>query len=446
MKKLKIVILIIAMLSVSQIQRIGKAIALYQPLGYEQAMFHKTNVSFKWIFGGNRSSKTYTNMMDLSMFLMDCHPTHYRPKGTHWACIEHWDQVRDILWEEKLQKFMPPNAIAPGGIEYGQHKIPKRVFFRNGHRLEFKSFFQGRGSFQGRAVDSIHCDEQCEYDFQGILNEMQARLLDKNGFLSWSMTPILSQPELEERILSLPDTDEVFKINLNDNRMSRGGYIPDKRIDDMIAQWPEETQATRIAGEFASFFGSVFKTYKRQTHVIDPFRIPKDWRRYRGFDFGFTNPFVCLWLAKDKDENWYVYREYYQAQTMIEEHIRNVKLFSKGETFVENWADPEDPEARTKLRQAGIKTRIARKDIQPSIEVMQSKFKVKENGKPSLYIFKNCKNTTREIAGYHYPKGTSTNNPKDVPVQKNDHTVDVLRYILYNEEGKFKKGSVYASA
>lgn len=431
------------MLTIDQMEQIGRELTLYKPLGPTQKRFHKCLANVKWIFGGNRSSKTYTNMMDLAMLLMDCHPVHYRPRGVHWACVEHWDQVRDILWEEKLQQFMPAYAIA--NIEYGQHKIPKRVFFKNGHKLEFRSFFQGRGSFQGRGVDSIHCDEQCEHDFQGILDEMETRLLSKAGYLSWSMTPILSQPELEERVEDLPDTDEMFKINLNDNRISRGGYIPDKRIDDMIARWPEETQAQRIAGDFASFYGVVFKTYNRSIHVIDPFRIPKEWRRYRSFDFGFTNPKVCLWLAKDKDENWYVYREFYRAQCMTEELIRNVKLLSKGESYELNIADPEDPEARAKLRNAGIITRVARNEINPGVELVQSRFKVKEDGKPSLFIFRPCRNTSREIASYHYPKGTNTKNPSDIPVQKDDHTVDALRYGLYTVDGKFKKGSVYAA-
>lgn len=433
------------MFTMDQMQQIGRELVLYKPLGSTQKAFHLSPAFLKWLFGGNRSSKTYSNMMDLAMLLMDCHPVHYQPKGTHWACIEHWDQVRDILWEGFLNKFIPPYAIVPGGIEYGQHKIPKRVFLRNGHKLEFKSFFQGRGSFQGRGIDSIHCDEQCEHDFQGILDEMRTRLIDKSGFLSWSMTPILPQPELEERIEDLLETDEVFKINLNDNRISRGGYIPDKGIDDMIAQWPEETQAVRIAGDFASFFGSVFKTYSRQTHVIEPFKIPKDWRRYRSFDFGYTNPKVCLWLAKDSDENWYVYREFYQAQCMSEELIRNTKLFSKGETYVENWADPEDPEAIKRLKDAGIKTRLARKDRWPSIELMQSKFKVKADGKPSLKIFRTCRNLLRELPAYHYPKGTNTKNPSDDPVKKNDHCIDALRYAIYNVDGKFKKGHVYAA-
>lgn len=433
------------MLTMDQMQQIGRELTLYKPLGPRQKRFHLSLAFIKWLIGGNQSSKTYTNMMDLAMLLLDCHPVHYMPKGVHWACIEHWDQCRDILWEKNLKNFIPSDAIVPNGIEYGMHKTPKRIFFKNGHRLEFKSFLQGRGSFQGRGLDSIHCDEQCEHDFQGILNEMQTRLLQKNGFLSWSMTPIISQPELEERMHDIPDTDETFKINLNDNRVSRGGYIPDKLIDAMIAEWPEEIQATRIAGDFASYYGAVFKTYNRDVHRIDPFRIPKDWRRYRSFDFGFTNPKVCLWLAKDKDENWYVYREFYKAQCMTEELIRNVKILSKGETYIRNIADPEDPEAREKLKLAGIRTVVARNDINPGVEFVQSKFKVKEDGKPSLVIFNTCRNTLREVPSYHYAKGSNTKNPSDIPVQKDDHTVDALRYAIFTVDGKFRKGTVYAA-
>ena len=429
--------------TLDQLKRAGKEVVLYKPLGSEQGAFHLSQALFKWLFGGNQSSKTYTNMMDLALLVMDFHPTQLRPKGVHWACIESWEQVRDILWEENLRKFIPAHAIF--NISWGQDKVPRKIFMRNGHLLEFKAFNQGRELFQGRAIDSIHCDEQCHHDFAAILHEMQARLMKKNGYMSWGMTPIVPQPELEERIESLPETDEVFQIDLNGNRISQGGYIPDKRIDQMIAEWPEETQATRIRGEFASFYGAVFKTYSRKIHVIPAFRIPKEWRKWRAFDFGFTNPFVCLWMAKDGDDNWYVYREYYQAQTSIQEHIRMVKLLSKGEQYVDNWADPENAEDRAEMKKAGISTRPARKDIARGIELVQSKLKIKENGKPSLFILRTCKNTSREISVYHYPKGTSSRAPKDIPVQVKDHTVDALRYNLYSVDGKFKKGHVLAA-
>ena len=406
-----------------------------------QEDFQRSYSDVKWFFGGNQSGKTYTNMIDLSMLALDVHPFKSMPQGLHWACIESWEQVRDILWEDNLKKIIPSHHIAE--IRFGQDKVPRKLLFKNGHVIEFKAFNQGRELFQGRGINSVHCDEQCHHDFQGIFNELQARLLAKDGSLAWSMTPIIPQPFLEERIEDLPDTDETFHADLNMNRKSRGGYIPDKRIDSMIGDWPEEVQATRIKGEFASFYGAVYKTYNRSIHVIKPFPIPKTWRKYRGFDFGFTNPFVCLWLAQDKDDNWYVYREYYKAQTGIGEHCTTVKARSKEESYIESFADPENAEDRSEMKKVDIPTRPARKELAKGIEVVQTKLKIKENGKPSLFIFNTCRNTCREFATYHYPTGTKSNNPKDIPVQKNDHTIDVVRYVLYSVEKPAVKGSIY---
>ena len=69
---------------------------------------------------------------------------------------------------------------------------------------------------------------------------MQARVMDKNGFSAQSMTPVIPQAWLEERVRDLPDTDGVFYADLNENRKSRGGFVDDKEIDAMIAEWPAE--------------------------------------------------------------------------------------------------------------------------------------------------------------------------------------------------------------
>ncbi|KKL52764.1 hypothetical protein LCGC14_2282200, partial [marine sediment metagenome] len=132
------------------------------------------------------SGKSHTNMIDLAQLVLNIHPFESVSKGVHWAAIESWEQVRDILWEENLKKFIPQHHIL--NISYGQDKVPRKVFLKNGHVIEFRAFNQGRELFQGRAIDSCHCDEQCHHDFQGIFNEIQARLMAKSGFLSWSMT------------------------------------------------------------------------------------------------------------------------------------------------------------------------------------------------------------------------------------------------------------------
>lgn len=430
-------------LTKSEIKWLGERLSLYEPLSQDQRDFFLSPAPLKWLFGGNQSGKSDTNMIDLAMLALDVHPVRRVPQGIHWVAIESWEQVRDILWAEYLEKMIPDHQIV--SLQKGPDRVPRKLLIKNGHRIEFKAFNQGRELFQGRAINSCHCDEQCHTDLQGVFNEIQARLMAKNGYLSWSMTPLIPQPFLEERIEDVPDTDDVFHLDLNDNRISRGGYIADKRIDELIDEWPEEVQATRIKGLFASFYGAVYKTFSRRVHVIKPFEIPKSWRKYRGFDFGFTNPFVCLWMAKDKDENWYVYREYYLAKAGIGEHIQAVKKRSKGESYISNWADPEDAEDRNELRRAGIVTKPARKNVARGIELVQSKLKVKKNGKPSLFVFSTCRNTCREFAIYHYPKGSSSKDPKDLPAQKDDHTVDTARYIMYSVDRPGKKGKIYAA-
>ena len=414
--------------TIEEIQAQGALLAEYEPLNKDQTDFWKSTANIKWLFGGNRSGKTYNNMIDLSLLALDIHPFRYIPNGVHWACIESWEQVRDILWYDYLEKIIPRHQIA--NIQYGQDKVPRKLFLKSGHVIEFKAFNQGSELFQGRAIDSCHCDEQCHHHFRNVLSEIQARLSDKAGYLSWSMTPIKPQGALEERIANLPKTDEVFYFNLDDNRISEGGYIPDDRIDALIDDWPEEVQATRIEGKFASFFGAVYKTFNRQTHVIEPFDIPKSWTKVNGIDFGFTNPFVCLWVAIDGDGVCYVYHEYYKSQTGMEDHASYIKKHSQGIKYITTYSD-HDSQDRFELDKYEVPTINARKEVHPGIETIQKLLKIRPNGKPRLYVFDTCTNLIRQFGSYHYPEGTNNKDPQDVPVSKEDHTVDALRYAIH---------------
>lgn len=434
-----------SILSIEEICKLGRDISQYQPLTSTHTAFHASKKPIRWLFGGNQSGKTYTNMMDLAMTALEVHP--FRPvipNGVHWVGIESWDMVRDVLWADYLQKFIPPWQIQD--IHYGQDRVPKRVLLLNGHAIEFKAFNQGRSLFQARKIDTFHGDEQCHRDFQGIFQEIQARMLVKNGYISWSLSPIIPQPFLEDRIDDLPITDDIFFVNLNDNRKSCGGYIDDANVDALIKDWAEEVQATRVEGKFSSFFGAVYKTFNKKTHVIAPFTIPDSWPRYRGFDFGFTNPFVCLWVARNPETGaYYVYREYYRSKLGIQEHIKSIKCLSGSEQYLASFADPENAENRSDMRKEGIPTKKARKDVARGIEMVQSRLKVID-GKPRLYIFSSCTHVIKEFALYKYAQATNSREAKDIPIPKDDHTLDALRYILYTIERKKKKGKILCSS
>ncbi len=421
----------------NMIRSVGETILKYKPLPAMRA-FHASQDKYRWLLGGNRSGKSESNIgYDLCSFALGVHP--YRvtpPDATIWAATDTWSLVGKLLWQEKIKKYLPANQVVNIVWHNKNDGIPKELQLANGNTIELKAYDQGRRVFQGRAIDAFYGDEQCKSDSQGIWQEVQARLLDRNGFSAQTMTPIVFQPWFEQRIKNLPASDSVFYANLNDNRKSRGGYIDDSEIDLMIDEWPGSVQETRIKGHFAAFLGAVYKTFARDTHVVKPFKIPADWVRYRSIDWGFNNPFVCLWLARDPDNRWYVYAEHYQARETLAYHAERIKQISGNEKYLTTWAD-HDSQDRYEFKQMGISTVAAKKDVHLGIEAVQKTLKVQPDGKPRLFIFKNCVNTTRELVGYKWAEGTESKDPTDEPLKVNDHACDALRYGIYGVEGNF---------
>ena len=427
----------IATLTDKQIRYAGKKILLYKPRPAADK-FRRSQAKNRWLFGGNRSGKSEANIgFDLCSFALGIHPHRKTPKNaTIWAAANSWELVGKLLWQEKITAYLPMGQIASVVWHNRAADIPKELRLRNGNVVEFRAYEQGRKAFEGRAIDAFYGDEQCKDDSEGIWQEIQARLVDKSGFSAQSMTPILHQAWLEERIRALPDADAVFYADLNDNRRSKGGFIADTEIDALIGEWPVEIQATRIAGHFAAFLGAVFKTFSRDVHVCNPFKVPDDWPRWRSIDFGFNVPFACLWLTRDADKRWYVYNEHYQARESLAYHAERIKGIGGPEQYRCTWAD-HDAQDRYELEKHGIKTTAAKKDVHLGIEAVQTVLKVRGDGRPRLRIFSTCRHTIGELIGYRWAEGTETKDPKDEPLKVNDHSVDALRYAVFGVEGNF---------
>ena len=422
------------MLTDRQINLVGGKLLGYRALP-AAARFHASPKRYRWFFGGNRSGKSEASTgFDLCAYATDVHPWRRPPKhATIWAIAPTWDMVGAIIWREKVRTYLRPGQVRGIAWHNKGRDIPAIVTLRNGNTIEFKAFEQGRVAFQGRNIAAIYADEQCAHDAEPIWQELQMRLLDSGGFLAWSMTPLIAQAWLEERAANPRDDDAVIYADLNDNRISRGGYIADDRIDALIAEWPEEVQETRIKGHFAAFLGAVYKGFRRDVHVCH-LEVPSDWEWYRALDFGFNNPFVCLWLAHGPDRQWHVAAEHYRQRESLAYHAERIKSGSGSRRFIATWAD-HDAQDRFELAAKGIATLPAKKDIRLGIEVVQAALKVQDNGRPRLTIEPDCVNLIREMVGYRWREGTETRDPRDEPEKQDDHAVDALRYALYSVDG-----------
>lgn len=195
------------------------------------------------------------------------------------------------------------------------------------------------------------------------------------------------------------------------------------------------------SGKWIQAEGAVYDDWDRQKHLIDRFVIPASWRRIRAIDFGYTNPFVCLWIAIDDDGRMYVYRELYRTRRTVKAHAAEIHRLSGDERYEFSVAD-HDAEDRATLLENGIATVAANKAVGPGIEAVQERLKVAGDGKPRLFVLRDsllgrdeelveakkpC-SIVEEIDGYSWSRGADGRAVKEEPVKLNDHALDALRY------------------
>jgi len=194
--------------------------------------------------------------------------------------------------------------------------------------------------------------------------------------------------------------------------------------------------------------GVVYDEFRDDLHVIDPFDIPLEWKRYRAIDFGYSNPFVCQWWAMDHDGRLYLYREMYMSQRTVKVHSAQINELTNDERIEATPAD-HDAEDRATLHENGIKTVAARKPITVGIQAVKERLKVAGDGKPRLFFFRNALveldqriddanrpvSTIQEMSIYSWPKGSDGKPVKELPVDDNNHGCDAMRYMVMHVAG-----------
>lgn len=205
-----------------------------------------------------------------------------------------------------------------------------------------------------------------------------------------------------------------------------------------------------LSGLWAASEGLVYEL-DPAIHVIDRFDIPKGWRKVRLWDFGYTNPTAVIWAAFDNDGRVFIYRQWYMTQMLVSDHAKRVTQLSEGENYEATIADPEDAEGRATLHKAGIHTIPAKKDIQIGIEALRLRLRKAGDGKPRFFILRDSlveqdplllesKLPTcleEEFDCYIYPPGKSGKSADEVPVDANNHALDLCRYLsVYRQPTK----------
>jgi len=192
------------------------------------------------------------------------------------------------------------------------------------------------------------------------------------------------------------------------------------------------TQRRRmLEGAWCESAGAVYDEFDEDIHVWkgDMPHGWKDWTKVMGIDFGYTNPFVCLWGAIDPDGRLWIYREHYVRQKTVQVHAKLIKDYDPDANYGWVVAD-HDAEDRATLHAAGILTQPAKKDVERGIKSVKERLKVQPDGKPRLFICEGCPDTISEFFDYAWEQPKEGHNAKEAPIKDRDHAMDAIRYMV----------------
>jgi hypothetical protein len=224
---------------------------------------------------------------------------------------------------------------------------------------------------------------------------------------------------------------------------SAGGYL---KIDDCIAQMRRSSRAgweSEMLCIRPSLENVVFSEFDPDVHVR-PLDYDPNLPLYRTLDFGFVNPFVCLWLQVDHEDIVRVIDEYVRRQATVEAHAREIKARTPcpEERVTATFCDPSGSNRKDdsgnstvrELRSLGIITKFRRSAVSEGIELIRRAIR-SGDGKSSLVISPNCPRLIEALQCYHY-RDTSRSTPSEEPFKDGvyDHPIDALRYFFINRQ------------
>lgn len=292
----------------------------------------------------------------------------------------------------------------------------------------------------------MQAEEITENDYETLTTRLRSGVLAYQ-FIILDVNPVAKTHWLKRRI----DEDKLVHLQSvhQDNPSLWDRTIGDwtrrgKQYIEKLKRLTGVRYKRLYLGLWATPEGAVYPEYDPDVHIIDRFDIPSSWPRVIGIDFGYTNPLVVQWWAIDPSKRLIRYREVYQTQTLIEDVAPEIVRLSAGEPITAVICD-HDAEDRATLLKHGIPNEPAFKAIRLGIEAVAVRLRIATGEKQPKIMFMRDSlvsvdeklledhkptSTEDEIEGYEWPKSVEGKLVKEVPIDKDNHGCDTMRYVV----------------
>lgn len=215
-------------------------------------------------------------------------------------------------------------------------------------------------------------------------------------------------------------------------------------------------------GDWDVVEGAFFDCWDARRHILRPFELPQDWRRFRSGDWGSAKPFSFGWWAivgekyKTEEGVWLPrgailrFREWYGCvpgkpntglkldadevgRRMWTDHEKAMARIDSGVLDPAAFAVDGGPSIAERIRTgSGDKIvfrpadnrRVPQRGAMGGWDAMRQRFKGDEDGNPMIACFSTCKDSIRTIPVLQHDR----DRPEDLDTDGEDHAADEWRY------------------
>lgn len=351
--------------------------------------------------------------------------------------------VRRTYPELTNNHILPLRAMLNGVIKYNDRD--KRMVFPNGSSINFGYCASDADllRYQGQEYDLIYIDEATQLtEYQ--ISVIRACIRGVNSFpkrLYLTCNPGGVGHAYVKRIFIdreyLPGEraeDFSFTQALVTDNVALCREQP--RYVEQLDALPENLRRAWRDGDWDACEGAYFPEFRRDVHVCQPFSIPREWRRFRAFDYGL-DCFACLWIAVDSVGNAYVYRELSESGLGISQAAsRAVSLTQDDEAIYCTYAPPDmwsrsqesGKEKVDLFRRAGLNGIVkSSNDREAGWLCIKELLRLNADGEARLRIFSTCRELIKNLPLLQIDE----KHPTDCSTEPHEitHVPDALRYF-----------------
>ncbi len=411
--------------------------AYFQKIGYVphsqgQRDFHSSQSRFKIAVCGRRYGKS-------TMSARDFEPNLLLPDKLYWIVGNTYDAA------EKEFRIIYDDMVRVLG--FGKSKQIKRTYnkrsgemaltFPWGTTLEVRSADHPE-NLVGEGLDGVLMSEAAKQRKDTWERFIRPALSDKLGFATFVTTPEGTNwvYDLWQHGQNPTYQDYAsWRFPSWENRHVFPGGRDDPEIKLLERTVTPEWFLQEIGADFSAFVGKIFKrwdeTFNVRTVPFDP-ALPN----YMGIDPGYTNPFAAVEFQIGPNDEVRIWREYYEAYKTTDEHIAALKARDNPPGYHLDLAfcDSADPGTANMVSRGLVAcvTDEDSKDWKQGIELMNRLMLPRGNGSCGYMVDYSCVSVIREHNNYRAKEGTRNNDAPDAAKKVDDHTLDAIRYALFN--------------